>query len=197
MDTDGDGIRDTDEDKDKDGRIAGDADRDRVLDFPEHLYGGGVEALDQEDWSETDPLRLDSDGDGLEDGEEDADHDGRLDAGETDPSDRDTDNDYLSDYAEVVLFRCGGTFGPRGPNPRVPDTDGDGLLDGVEVHYVPAFVEAYRNISFGTKDTLAACGHFLLDVDGDHKHPVVDPDSDGDAAGRGIMFNDGCGNPAR
>jgi hypothetical protein len=88
-------------------------------------------------WNVCDP---DSDGDGLNDGEEvaigtnpddcDTDDDGRNDWHEitgggpipTDPFDPDTDDDGLLDSAEV--------FGSNPTNPVNADTDGDGLCDG-------------------------------------------------------------------
>ena len=54
--------------------------------------------------SNTDPLVADTDGDGLEDGEEDLDQDGYVDAEETDPNNPDTDDDTYSDGLEV---ECG------------------------------------------------------------------------------------------
>ena len=84
----------------------------------------------------TDPLRADTDGDGLDDGEElgglgdpcapDADADGLDDPDEaslgTDPFAADTDGDGLDDAAEVSL----------GTSPTAADTDDDGLDDGEE-----------------------------------------------------------------
>ena len=64
----------------------------------------------------TDPNDADSDGDGLSDGEE-------VDLG-TDPLDADTDGDGLSDGEEVDL----------GTDPLDEDSDGDGLSDGDEVN---------------------------------------------------------------
>lgn len=84
-------------------------------------------------------IDLDSDDDGLTDGEEavlgtdpndaDSDDDGLTDGDEvnvydTDPLDPDTDNDGLNDGDEIAL----------GTDPFNPDTDGDGLTDGDEVH---------------------------------------------------------------
>lgn len=63
----------------------------------------------------TDPLRADTDGDGLPDGDEAALH-------RTDPLRVDSDGDGLSDMRELAL----------GTDPMSPDTDGDGLLDGWE-----------------------------------------------------------------
>ena len=95
------------------------------------------EQRDDDLWNVCDP---DSDGDGLNDGEEiaigtnpddcDTDDDGRNDWHEvtgggpipTDPFDPDTDDDGLLDSAEV--------FGSNPTNPVNADTDGDGLCDG-------------------------------------------------------------------
>ncbi len=85
----------------------------------------------------SDPLRADTDGDGLSDGQEvnvygtsptnpDTDGDGLKDGAEisrrTDPFRSDTDYDGLNDGFELLL----------GTDPRQPDTDGDGLTDGWE-----------------------------------------------------------------
>ena len=72
----------------------------------------------------TDPDDPDSDDDGLLDGQEDANHNGAVDAGETDPNDSDSDNDGLLDGIEVN--------GSNPTDPLDPDSDDDGLLDGVE-----------------------------------------------------------------
>ncbi len=61
----------------------------------------------------TDPLDPDSDDDGLTDGDEDANHDGIVDATETDPTLADTDRGGISDGEEVV----------RGSNPLDPLDD--------------------------------------------------------------------------
>ncbi|MCK6569512.1 OmpA family protein [Myxococcota bacterium] len=85
-DTDGDGLTDGAEDRDGDGAVdptetdptAADSDGDGIAD--------GLEpAVDTDGDGRPDPLDTDSDGDGLDDGEEDLDHDGRLDPGERDP----------------------------------------------------------------------------------------------------------------
>jgi hypothetical protein len=114
---------------------------DSTLPFP-GIAVSNVGAFDGEqrtdsDWNVCDP---DSDGDGLNDGEEiaigtnpddcDTDDDGRNDWHEvtgggpipTDPFDPDTDDDGLLDSAEV--------FGLNPTNPLNADTDGDGLCDG-------------------------------------------------------------------
>ena len=74
------------------------------------------------DPGETDPTEPDSDGDGLADGFEDRDRDGMEDADEFSPRRFDSDEDGLNDLIETLT----------GTDPTNPDTDGDGLADGVE-----------------------------------------------------------------
>ncbi len=76
------------------------------------------------------PTIPDSDIDGRDDGEEDANKDGRHDASETDATNPDTDGDGLSDGQEGALVN--GTVQPGQTDPRKKDTDGDGINDGVE-----------------------------------------------------------------
>lgn len=97
--------------------------------------GGFFKVVDRPE--EPDPWSLDSDGDGLVDGYEeatgtdplnpDSDGDGLEDYQElswtTDPLDPDTDDDGLLDGEEATLKT----------DPLDPDTDGDGLDDGLEV----------------------------------------------------------------
>ena len=102
-----------------------DSDGDRVSDAIEIAIG-------------TDPQNPDTDGDGLNDGDEiyenmtdpfspDTDDDGVSDGDEvnvygTDTNNADTDGDLFYDGGELI----------RGTDPLNPDTDGDGLLDGRE-----------------------------------------------------------------
>lgn len=85
----------------------------------------------------TDPTDADTDGDGVEDGQEDLDLDGLTNLQElrgsengrygnrpTDPRNPDSDNDGLGDGQEIV----------RRTDPRNADTDRDGLRDGAEVN---------------------------------------------------------------
>ncbi|MBI3561151.1 MAG: hypothetical protein HY080_05475 [Gammaproteobacteria bacterium] len=67
----------------------------------------------------TDPLKADTDGDGLLDGEE-------VNRYHTDPTKLDTDGDGLSDYAELITYKT---------DPLKTDTDGDGYTDATEVFY--------------------------------------------------------------
>jgi hypothetical protein len=100
----------------------------------------------------SDPDKKDTDGDGLDDGQEYA--------ARTDPSRKDTDGDQLSDYAEIAVYKSnplsvdtdGDSRGPNGDKPSDPnlwdgnevllshtspvlvDTDGDGMTDYEEIH---------------------------------------------------------------
>ncbi|HWL93299.1 MAG TPA: hypothetical protein VNT79_07170 [Phycisphaerae bacterium] len=93
----------------------------------------------------TNPNDADTDGDGLDDGDEDADRDGTVDSGETNPRNWDTDDDGLSDKEETDGFRVTRYAGTSGrfdsntvvtvtPNPLIVDTDGDGITDWHEVN---------------------------------------------------------------
>jgi len=121
----------------------------------------------------SDPDKKDTDGDGLNDGEEYA--------ARTDPNRKDTDGDLLSDYAEVVVYKSnplnvdsdGDSRGPNGDKPSDPnlwdgyelayagtsptlaDTDGDGLTDYEEIH------------SGGTNPLVADLPGLTLDLYGD------------------------------
>ncbi len=112
-----------------------DTDRDGITDDVERRTGTSAESAD-------------SDGDGLDDGDEDANQNGTLDAGETDPRNWDTDNDGLSDFEETsVGFRVSryapsstsGRFNTANvvrifTNPRAADSDGDGIGDFEEIN---------------------------------------------------------------
>ena len=136
-----------------------DTDDDGLVDFYEYAYGSDIGVTDTDgdgldDYYEvsisgTDPSRVDTDDNGINDGDEDYDEDGltileekslgtdiweadtdrdRMKDGDevnvygTDPLDPDTDKDELPDGDEPVL-EC---------DPLVPDTDGDGTSDGKE-----------------------------------------------------------------
>ena len=81
-------------------------------------------------FTQTDPLKYDSDDNGICDADEDIDEDGlsfrqELDL-TTDPFNNDTDFDGLSDGDEVNVY---------GTDPLKKDTDDDGLIDGKEPEY--------------------------------------------------------------
>ncbi|MBN1302742.1 MAG: OmpA family protein [Melioribacteraceae bacterium] len=72
----------------------------------------------EEDELGTDPMSADTDGDGLNDGDE-------MKQYNTDPKNNDSDGDGLSDGAEIKTHQT---------NPNKADSDDDGLSDGVEVN---------------------------------------------------------------
>jgi uncharacterized repeat protein (TIGR01451 family) len=78
----------------------------------------------------TDPNDPDSDDDGIIDGLEDTDGNGVVNTGETDPRNPDSDGDGISDGVEDANHN--GTVDPGETDPRTPDSDGDGISDGVE-----------------------------------------------------------------
>jgi len=116
-DSDGDGLADGVEDANHNGYRDGtetdlclaDTDSDGIGD---HIEVPGC----------SDPLSTDSDGDGLADGVEDANHNGYRDGTETDLCLADTDGDLINDNIEV----------PGCSDPLDTDSDGDGLEDGEE-----------------------------------------------------------------
>ncbi len=72
----------------------------------------------------TDIYNADSDGDGIDDGVEDANNNGIVDVNETDPANSDTDGDTLSDFVEITVYSS---------NPLLADTDHDGVPDASEL----------------------------------------------------------------
>ncbi|NMH65501.1 PQQ-binding-like beta-propeller repeat protein [Shewanella salipaludis] len=139
------------------GRISvintgGDTDADGMFDWWELRFGLDPEdaadaALDsdaddltnlEEYNAGTQPTKLDSDGDGLSDGDE-------VNIHLTSPISLDTDGDQLSDYDEVITYAT---------NPLLIDTDNDGFSDGQEVYLyltdpndidsVPAPIDSYQ-----------------------------------------------------
>jgi hypothetical protein len=115
----------------------------------------------------------DSDGDGLPNAVEDANHNGRVDTGETDPNKVDSDCDGLIDGpsrpADSLLGEdqnADGKVGSGETDPRKADSDQDGLTDGVE-----------RGVSTAPDPT---CSGFVADGDPGTTTDATDPDSDGD-----------------
>lgn len=76
------------------------------------------------------PQHVDTDGDGLHDGLEDKNHNGRVDPGETDPRSADSDGDHIPDGIEDA--DRDGHRDPWESSPLLADTDGDEVRDGVE-----------------------------------------------------------------
>ena len=79
---------------------------------------------------ETNPLSTDTDGDGFEDGAEDANVNGMRDTRETDPRYADSDRDGLPDSVEDTDGNR--VVNPGETDPLNPDSDGDGVYDGAE-----------------------------------------------------------------
>ncbi len=102
------------------------------------------------------PTNPDTDGDGISDGREDADHDGFWDPGELNPNAADSDGDFLPDAFEDTNLN--GRFDEGELDATSADGDGDGLSDTVE------------------NESRAA----LEDLDQDGLPNAMDPDSDGD-----------------
>lgn len=126
-DTDGDGRIDAfDPDSDNDGIFDGTETgaTEQTLKPRETDVTKGFFVADADPNSTTNPKVVDSDGDGLNDGLEDANKNGRDDEGETDASKADTDEDKIDDGVEKN--------GSNPTNPEVADTDEDGVIDGDE-----------------------------------------------------------------
>ena len=115
-----------------------DSDNDGMPDLLEMTYGtdpynpdtddDGLTDWDEMNWLGYNPLAKDTDGNGVNDGDEDADGDDLTNILEgnygTNMIAKDTDHDDLSDYDEVMTYRT---------DPVNPDTDGDGVNDGLEI----------------------------------------------------------------
>ena len=159
-DTDCDGLADKDEDKNGNTVIdvgetdprTRDSDRDGL---PDGLELGVTQNPDSascpnagftpdlDSGSRTNPLLIDTDCDGIKDGDEDKNHNGRVDTGETDPAKRDTDGDGIPDGLELGVctnldtvnckaFVADADCGATTTDPLNPDSDGDGIPDGAE-----------------------------------------------------------------
>ena len=117
-----------------------DADNDGLEAYIEMLLGSDPNNADEDndglnDYVElaeigTNPHKVDSDDNGIPDGDEDTDKDGLTNIEEvrlgTDTWAKFTDDDLLSDYEEVKVY---------GTDPLNPDTDGDGMDDYEEVKH--------------------------------------------------------------
>src|SRR5581483_3966079 len=178
LDSDGDGLRDGDEAPwgatPRGDPCSPDGDGDQVPD-----------AVEERRVAQTDPdgdgllpaLDADSDGDGLADGAEDADHDGRRGPDETGVLDQDTDDDGLTDATESAAASVTRALDP--------DSDHDGLPDGLESG-LPA-PQSSLPAAYGT-DPLAQreCGGvavgpaWLPFLGGGASTPPDNPDADGD-----------------
>jgi len=164
QDSDGDGlINALDPDSDDDGLFDGTEAGKNCSNSATDTAAGNCIA-DADPASTTNPLIADTDSGGVSDGGEDANANGRIDAGETNPNDgaddnslNDDDNDGLPNGQEMAI----------GSDPNDADSDDDGLPDGME-----------RNLS--------------ADSDGDGLINVLDPDSDNDGLFDGTEAGQDC-----
>lgn len=115
-----------------------DSDNDGLADLMEKAFGTAPENPDTDgdgltDYEEvyitgTNPLKYDTDENGINDADDDVDGDGLSNKEEislgTSPSSADTDEDGLSDYDEINIYNT---------DPLKTDTDGDTLNDGEEI----------------------------------------------------------------
>ncbi|MGJ8723378.1 MAG: hypothetical protein ACSHYB_02385 [Roseibacillus sp.] len=152
------------------GTGTGDFDNDGLTDLEEFNL-----AVTNATFPDLDPTELDSDGDGLNDGDE------VNGSPATDPTDSDTDGDGLSDHQEILgQDQNGDSTGFGASNPILVDSDMDGVSDGNEVSYSPASDPNTPDDTDG--DGLAnAIEDFNLNgiVDGFETDPL-NPDTDGD-----------------
>jgi outer membrane protein OmpA-like peptidoglycan-associated protein len=142
---------------------------------------------DEEKQLGTDPLRADSDGDGLSDGDE-------VKKYHTNPLSADTDNDGITDYDEIYVYNTdplnpdmdgdglkdGDEIYTYHTDPKNPDTDGDGISDGDEV------------IKYATNPTIIDSDHDGLDDFAEimkyHTNPnLYDTDGDGLSDGAEVL----------
>ncbi len=170
-----------------------DTDGDGILDGVELGRTSSVDAScgfvgDADPTTRTLPTEVDSDQDGLHDGFEDLNRNGRVDVGETDPNNPDTDGDGLRDGLEDV--NGNGVRDPDETDPRLKDTDGDGINDGVE-----------RNVTMTDPTRADTDGDTCLDGSEDlNQNGVKDPGetspNDGSDCGPGnVPDADGDGIP--
>ena len=201
-DTDGDLLEDGDEvnnlhtdPTDTDTDDGGVADGVEVLtDFTDPLYGlddeidsdgDGIKDGDEAILG-TDPNDPDSDDDGLTDGEETGPDSTYEEGTDTNPLDADTDDDGVSDGDEVLDHET---------DPLNPDSDEDGIFDGTEVgatEPVPGGTSDGTGVPFDGTDETA--GNFVPDADDTTTTDPNDADSDNDGLEDGE--EDGNGNGA-
>ena len=148
-DTDDDGVRDGDEpnfadDTDGDGKLNA-ADSDSDGDFikdgtelglteadPDTQIGAGQFVADEDPTSTTSAVTADTDGGGVDDGDEDENHDGQVDGGERDPNDPADDLGNTNDDTDVDGIADGRDNCPTTANPNQADTDNDDLGDACD-----------------------------------------------------------------
>lgn len=124
-----------------------DTDNDTLPDYLEVLYLTDLNNIDTDEdglfdgievyRTYTDPMRYDTDGNKINDGDEDYDGDGLTNLEEkkyeTDYDNIDTDFDNLTDYNEIIGVKTKDSLRTYQTNPLSEDTDGDGLRDDTEL----------------------------------------------------------------
>lgn len=155
--------------------------------------GDGLDDGQEVNTHDTDPTAVDSDGDGLGDAAEVTKHG-------TNPTAPDTDGDGLSDGREVNVVRT---------NPTETDTDGDGLSDGQEVSTLetdPRVADTDEDgLTDGEEVNIHETDPTSRDTDGDgltdaaevrrHETNPTKADTDGDGLGDGVELSDYRTNP--
>jgi hypothetical protein len=142
-DLDGDGAGDVcDDDDDNDG-LTDQEERDLGTElWNVDTDGDGLSDGDEVKEHGTDPLNTDTDGDGLTDGEE-------VETTGTDPLDADSDDDGLDDGLETEV----------GTDPLDADSDDNGIVDGQDVEFIQNVIdelppEAFNNGAKGVHNAL-------------------------------------------
>ncbi|MBZ4415344.1 adventurous gliding motility lipoprotein CglD [Myxococcus sp. RHSTA-1-4] len=173
-DTDGDSCSDGDEDKDHDGvKDTGETDprvADCAASVPDADFDGIPDAVETATGTNKD--NADTDGDGTQDGVEDENRNGRVDANETDPRLTDTDCDGLQDGPGRGGFlgedpNNNGRVDTNETDPTNPDTDGDGLRDGLERGVATAAAPRTNCGYSGDTHTTTTTTPVNADTDGD------------------------------
>ena len=138
---------------------------------------------DENSTSTTDPLEQDTDGDGIDDGVEDINANGKLDEGETAPDLSDTDGGGRSDSEELFAD----STDPRDPEDDVRDSDDDGIYDQVEdtncIYGISKNTCTNSTMSDTDGDTISDYDEISNCIYGTNNNECTDPtldDTDGD-----------------
>jgi len=129
-DTDGDGLNDGVEDANHNGKV----DVITIDTTSTVAKTTSTKGADENLITETDPTKVDSNGDGISDANEDADGDGLTNGieanGSTDMYNEDSDSDGVDDGVEDANHN--GVVDNLETDPNNPDSDGDGIIDGLD-----------------------------------------------------------------
>lgn len=154
-----------------------DNDNDGLINYLEDYYGTDKNSYDTDgdllnDFLElailtTNPLLIDSDGNGISDTDEDYDKDNLSNGNEvtagTDPASDDSDYDNIKDNKELDTYHT---------DPLKEDTDGDGASDGWEIEN--GFNPLERNDSFNVDEALTADSGITVSVSTDLPGELAD-----------------------